>query len=64
MCLKLGLVVFGDVDYPPQLVSEPVGFEVTIWLCQGPRGEAQQDSQQEDPTGLHTGSFLSAWTTG
>jgi hypothetical protein len=30
MRLKLGLVLFGDVEDPPELVSEPVSFEVTV----------------------------------
>ena len=28
--LKLGLVLFGEVEDPPELISEPVGFAVTV----------------------------------
>jgi len=58
---KLWLVLFGDVDDPPELVCRPVGLEVTSWLCQGWGGDTEQDSEQDKPVRLHTGSFLKAW---
>ena len=30
MCLKLGLVLLGDVNDAPELVRQPVGFEVIV----------------------------------
>src|SRR5215813_8917662 len=35
MRLKLWLVLFGDINDPPELGCRPVGLEVTSWLCQG-----------------------------
>src|SRR5262245_40914264 len=57
MRLKLRLVLLGEVEDPPELVGDPIGFEVTSGLCQGWSSDTQHDSEQEEPTELHTGSF-------
>ena len=58
MRLKLWLVLFGDVDDPPELVCQPVGVEVMSWLCHGWGSHTQNDSEKEESSQVHTGSFL------
>jgi len=53
--LKLWLVLLGDVEDPPELVGQPVGFEVTRGLCQGWGGGTQHESEQEKPALFHSG---------
>lgn len=60
MRLKLWLVLFGDIDDPPELVCYPVCLEGTSWLCHDVGGCTQHDREQEDPAWFHTGSFLKA----
>src|SRR5262245_53513398 len=63
MRLKLGLVLFGDVDDPPELICHAVGLDVTRWLCHSVGGDTQYNSEQEEakvPVKFHTGSFLNA----
>ena len=46
MRLKLWLVLFVDVDDPPELVCQPVCLEVMSWLCHGLGGHTQNDSEK------------------